>query len=58
MNFIFPGNAKIFTYIMLQIINAELLDPEWTTEYLYDFSTDNKIMEEIKLQQIDTLLID
>ena len=45
MNFSFPGNAKIFTFLLLQIINAEVLDPEWTTELIYDFTRDRDIMD-------------
>jgi len=47
MNFSFPGNAKIFTYLLLQIINADFLDSEWTTELIYDFTRDKDMMEQV-----------
>ena len=34
--------------LLLQIINAEVLDPEWTTELVYDFTRDKDIMEQVE----------
>ena len=58
MNFSFPANAKMFSYLLLQIINAEVLDPEWTTELVYDFTRDRDMMDLVEETNKETILID
>ena len=58
MNFSFPGNAKIFTFLLLQVINADVLDSEWTTELVFDFTRDRDIIEKVKEKSLKTILID
>ena len=58
MNFSFPGNAKIFTFLLLQVINADVLDSEWTTELVFDFTRDRDIIEKLEEEGLKTILID
>ena len=58
MNFSFPANAKMFSNLLLQIINAEVLDPEWTTELVYDFTRDRDMMDLVEETNKETILID
>lgn len=58
MNLIFPGNVQFFSKIIISILNAEILDPAWTTELVFDFQKDYMIVNAIDQLDIKTNLND
>jgi hypothetical protein len=40
VNILFPANAVILLRNLKTIVNAEVLDPEWTTKLIIDFNID------------------
>ena len=44
----YPANALFFSNIIIQIVNVDLLDPQWLNGWLFDFSKSDKIMEKIE----------
>ena len=47
LNIINPGNVQLFLSGILQIINADFFDPEWTTKLIFNFDSDESVMEDI-----------
>ena len=51
VNILFPANAVILLRNLKTIINAEVLDPEWTTKLIFDFEFEEilvKLINEAK----------
>lgn len=46
MTFKVPVNVKFFFGILLTFINADLLDPQWTTSLVFDYEPDIIFVEE------------
>ena len=51
-----PGNVKQFHQAMITILNAEVIDPEWSTSKLFDFSIDEVYAEEMMKANIPMVL--
>lgn len=39
-NLDYPANVSYFMGVVIHLLNADILDPEWTTAYLYNFDSD------------------
>ena len=37
----YPINVEVFSKIIISLIHFDLLDPEWTTRYVFDFKLDD-----------------
>ena len=37
-----PANVSFVISVLLMLVNAELIDPDWTTAYIYDFELDEE----------------
>ena len=40
MNLESPANLQFFNGILVGLLNAEVIDPEWSTKLVFDFSLD------------------
>ena len=43
INISHPGNSRHFGRVIESVMNAEFLDPDWTTSYIYNFSIEEQI---------------
>lgn len=44
-NLDFPANVSYFMGIVIHLLNADILDPDWTTAYLFHFNNDINYVE-------------
>lgn len=51
-----PPNVQMFQNVLVRLINVELLDPEWTTSYVFDFDKDIELVETMQDQNTQTIL--
>ena len=45
MNLQKPANIQILLSIIVSLLNAEILSPEWTTALVFDFESDTSFVE-------------
>jgi hypothetical protein len=45
----FPGNAMYLIRSLNLILQAEIVDPEWTTKLVFDLSFDNELIRRLSL---------
>lgn len=56
MNLKQPGNVRLFHQVLATILNAEVIDPDWTTKLLFDFEIDETYAEEMMKARISMML--
>jgi hypothetical protein len=48
LNLDYPSNSQFLISCLQNVLNVDLLDPEWTTELVFDFEPDEEIIEEME----------
>ena len=46
MNLRSPANLQFFNSILVGLLNAEVIDPEWSTKLVFDFDQDEDFVSE------------
>ena len=56
MNLKAPANLQFFNEILVGLLNVEVIDPEWSTKLVFDFSIDESFIDDAFNEEQDMFL--
>lgn len=56
MNLKQPGNVKLLHQVLITVLNAEVIDPDWSTKLIFNFDIDEIYAEEMMKSRMSMML--